>query len=124
MTNYLPIIAGLALFIVSGPSLFFLTALAWHIAKVGVRKFFNSMPTEDVIVVNKLMRVIQTMPGDSLATGVRRAWIVSVEHGPTCLIHHGVPLTVSQEKTPYEHEARWRETAKMYERREVCQGKQ
>jgi hypothetical protein len=47
--NYLPIFIGLALFIVTAPVLFVVTALAWHIAKVGVWKFFNSMPTEDVV---------------------------------------------------------------------------
>jgi hypothetical protein len=73
--------------------------------------------------MNQLMRIIQTKPGDGLAVGIRRAFIVSIEHGPTCLIHLGIPVVVTADGTPYEHEARWRETAKLYQRREVCNGK-
>jgi hypothetical protein len=121
--SYLPIIAGLSLFIVSGPSLFALGLLVCHVCKVGVRNFFSKFPTEDLVVVNKLMRCIQTMPGDSLQAGIRRAFVLSIEHGPVVMIHQGIPIVVSEYITPHEAEKRWTATGKMYQRREVCEGK-
>jgi hypothetical protein len=71
----------------------------------------------------KLMRVVQVQPGEGLETAIRRAWIIALEHGPTVAIHLGIPVVVSAEGTPYEHEQKWRATAKLYQRREVCNGK-
>lgn len=111
MTILAIVVAALVFFMLAGCAI------------IGLCEMADSKPQQETKPMSKSMRVIQTIPGDSLATGIRRAFIVSIEHGPTVLIHQGVPITVSEHSTPYEAEKRWTATAAMYERREVCNGK-
>jgi hypothetical protein len=80
-------------------------------------------PVREVKAVSKLMRCVQTTSGDTLRDGIRRAFVLSHEHGAVCLLHQGVPVIVSEFSTPERSEKHWQDTARLYERREVCPGK-
>lgn len=61
----IPILLAAALFVIFTPTLFVLGLLTWHILKVGVRKFFSSMPTEETEMDYKpkqYRKVIRTDP--------------------------------------------------------------
>jgi hypothetical protein len=83
----------------------------------------DEKPMEDVTVVNKLHRIVQTQPGDTLRDGIRRAFVLSHEYGAVCLLHQGVPVMVSEFSTPDEATKKWTETGKLYSRGEICSGK-
>jgi hypothetical protein len=68
------------------------------------------------------MRFLRTKPGEGLVTCILRGMQLAREHGPTCCVHLGVPVVVTAEGQPEQHERRWRETAKLYQRGEVCKG--
>lgn len=70
----------------------------------------------------KRMRIIQTNEGDTLRDGIRRAFVLSHEHGPTCLIHDGTPIIVCWESTPQGCEAEWSATRKVQLSRRECNG--
>ena len=93
-------------------------------ATIALCQAADEKPQQETKPMSKLMRVVQCEPGAGLDTAIRRAWMVAQEHGPTIAVHLNIPVVVSADSTQYEAEQRWRATARLYERRDVCnQGK-
>lgn len=68
-------------------------------------------------------RFVTTLPGDSLALGIRRAFILSSEYDAVCLLHDGTPVMVTFDSDVYSVEAEWRQTRAIQQARRVCNGK-
>lgn len=68
-------------------------------------------------------RFVATLPGDSFADGVRRAFILSSEYDSICLVHLGTPVMVTWDSDPYSVESEWTATRNIQKARAICNGK-
>lgn len=120
--TYLPYLIGLTLFVIAACILFACGAAALHYLKW----FFDSIPEEKTMpeqYPSLRARMIQTFPGDSLATGIYRAQMLAKEYQIVLLLHELTAVLVcpGDEAGDIAHE--WHETRKLQEKLMRCEGR-
>ena len=68
-------------------------------------------------------RFVTTLYGDTLADGIRRAFILSAEYDEVFLVHDHTPVRVTFESDPYSIETEWNATRKIQRALGICNGK-
>ena len=93
--------------------------------------WIESFPTEEQqmthdafqIPKREPIRFVTTFEGESLETGIRRAFILSQEYDTVCLVHDKTAVMVVGDSTPYSIESEWKATRKLQNALKVCEGR-